>query len=145
MSQPNPPLRTPPPPLHPCRPPCRPPPPLHTPRLTDTDDWFMPHKGNVVFGSALHGWGFTIDDFASIWAEKLKCKPKVWASEGRVWANGRPAAVREMRLSLEPPIPPPRPRRGPTTERYGAGARVPVPVHCLKRIHRGITPSGGGG
>jgi len=22
------------------------------------DDYFMPHNGNVVFASAIHGWGF---------------------------------------------------------------------------------------
>lgn len=35
------------------------------------DDMFSPIKGNVVFGSAIDGWGFRIQDFAEMYAEKL--------------------------------------------------------------------------
>lgn len=37
--------------------------------LDDVDDsgvYFSPENGNVIFGSAIDGWGFTIDDFARI-------------------------------------------------------------------------------
>ena len=35
------------------------------------DDVFSPVKGNVVFGSAVDGWGFRIQTFAEMYAEKL--------------------------------------------------------------------------
>ena len=31
-----------------------------------------PDSGTVAFGSALHGWGFTLTTFAKIYAKKLK-------------------------------------------------------------------------
>ena len=31
-----------------------------------------PSKGNVGFGSGLHGWAFTLKQFAEIYAEKFK-------------------------------------------------------------------------
>ena len=34
--------------------------------------FFSPLKGNVIFGSAYDNWGFTIDDFLDIIAEKFK-------------------------------------------------------------------------
>ncbi|KAL8479138.1 hypothetical protein ACS0TY_026115 [Phlomoides rotata] len=37
----------------------------------DEEDTFQPQKGNVVFASALDGWGFRICDFAEIYASKL--------------------------------------------------------------------------
>lgn len=42
--------------------------------LDDADDsnlYFSPEDGNVVFASAIDGWGFTIDDFAEILSKKL--------------------------------------------------------------------------
>eukprot|EP00434_Breviolum_minutum_P001663 symbB.v1.2.001470.t1/scaffold48.1/size388161/3 len=42
----------------------------------DEDRWrYSPELGNVAFGSAVHGWAFRLDTFASMWAEKLKAKP----------------------------------------------------------------------
>ncbi|CAJ1429503.1 unnamed protein product [Effrenium voratum] len=39
------------------------------------DLWrYSPELGNVAFGSAVHGWAFRLDTFASMWAEKLKVK-----------------------------------------------------------------------
>ena len=35
------------------------------------DDAFSPIKGNVAFGSAIDGWGFRIQQFAEMYAEKL--------------------------------------------------------------------------
>lgn len=43
--------------------------------LEDSDDsllYFDPLLGNVIFGSALDNWGFTIDTFASLCAPKLQ-------------------------------------------------------------------------
>ena len=41
-------------------------------------EWqFCPEKGNVVFASAMDGWGFQIADFARIWAKKFGTKPKL--------------------------------------------------------------------
>lgn len=40
-------------------------------------EWtFSPEKGDVVFCSALDGWGFGLGDFARLWAKRLGCKPK---------------------------------------------------------------------
>lgn len=43
--------------------------------LEDKDDsnlYFMPEKNNVIFASALDGWGFTISSFSQCIAKKLK-------------------------------------------------------------------------
>jgi ribosome assembly protein 1 len=40
----------------------------------DEDIYFAPEKGNVVFASALGGWGFRIAKFAQIFADKLGIK-----------------------------------------------------------------------
>ncbi|KAI9512466.1 P-loop containing nucleoside triphosphate hydrolase protein [Russula earlei] len=37
----------------------------------DEDIYFAPGKGNVVFASALGGWGFRVNKFAQIFADKL--------------------------------------------------------------------------
>jgi ribosome assembly protein 1 len=36
-----------------------------------SEAYFSPKRGNVVFASALHGWGFRIDHFADIYAKRL--------------------------------------------------------------------------
>nr|WCZ58519.1 ribosome assembly protein 1 [Andalucia godoyi] len=43
----------------------------------DSESFFSPSKGNVVFSSAFEGWGFRIADFAKIYAEKLKVNQEV--------------------------------------------------------------------
>ncbi|KAL0481969.1 ribosome assembly protein 1 [Acrasis kona] len=40
-------------------------------REIDSNDFFSPSKGNVVFASAYHGWGFRINDFAEIFQKKM--------------------------------------------------------------------------
>lgn len=40
----------------------------------DTDLYFSPDKNNVVFASAIDGWGFTISQFSAIYAVKLGMK-----------------------------------------------------------------------
>jgi ribosome assembly protein 1 len=40
----------------------------------DEDIYFAPEKGNVVFASALGGWGFRVAKFAQIFAAKLGIK-----------------------------------------------------------------------
>ena len=37
----------------------------------DEDIYFAPEKGNVVFASAIDGWGFRIGKFAQLYASKL--------------------------------------------------------------------------
>ncbi|XP_022739909.1 elongation factor-like GTPase 1 [Durio zibethinus] len=37
----------------------------------DEEDTFQPQKGNVAFVCALDGWGFTINEFADLYASKL--------------------------------------------------------------------------
>ncbi|KAJ3218680.1 Cytoplasmic GTPase/eEF2-like protein (ribosomal biogenesis) [Dinochytrium kinnereticum] len=48
--------------------------------LEDRDDshiYFSPEAGNVIFSSAIDGWAFRIDQFASIYAAKMKVKESV--------------------------------------------------------------------
>lgn len=37
----------------------------------DEEPYFEPEKGNVVFASAMDGWGFRISHFAKLYAAKL--------------------------------------------------------------------------
>uniref|UniRef100_A0A8C5VTI1 Elongation factor-like GTPase 1 n=1 Tax=Microcebus murinus TaxID=30608 RepID=A0A8C5VTI1_MICMU len=48
--------------------------------LEDTDDshlYFSPEQGNVVFTSAIDGWGFGIEHFAKIYSQKIGIKKEV--------------------------------------------------------------------
>ncbi|EHH27544.1 hypothetical protein EGK_17761 [Macaca mulatta] len=48
--------------------------------LEDTDDsqlYFSPEQGNVVFTSAIDGWGFGIEHFARIYSQKIGIKKEV--------------------------------------------------------------------
>ncbi|XP_019801357.1 elongation factor-like GTPase 1 isoform X2 [Tursiops truncatus] len=48
--------------------------------LEDTDDshlYFSPDQGNVVFTSAIDGWGFGIEHFAEIYSQKIGIKKEV--------------------------------------------------------------------
>lgn len=48
--------------------------------LEDTDDshlYFSPDQGNVVFTSAVDGWGFGIEHFAKIYSQKIGIKKEV--------------------------------------------------------------------
>ncbi|CAG2116371.1 unnamed protein product, partial [Medioppia subpectinata] len=48
--------------------------------LEDSDDstlYFTPETGNVVFGSAIDGWGFTISDFSRFLSAKYQIKEEV--------------------------------------------------------------------
>lgn len=42
----------------------------------DEDIYFAPERGNVVFASAVDGWGFRVGKFAQIYAVKLGIKDK---------------------------------------------------------------------
>ncbi|RDD37770.1 Elongation factor-like GTPase 1 [Trichoplax sp. H2] len=47
--------------------------------LEDIDDsslYFSPDQGNVVFASAIDGWGFRVSDFAAIFSKKIGAKAK---------------------------------------------------------------------
>jgi elongation factor 2 len=56
-----------------------------------------PEKGTVAFGSGLHGWGFTVERFAKIYAakmgvEKKKMMERLWGdsffnAKKKVWTN----------------------------------------------------------
>ncbi|KAL0870582.1 hypothetical protein ABMA27_005545 [Loxostege sticticalis] len=51
-----------------------------TSALEDADDsqlYFSPEQGNVVFASAIDGWGFTIHTFAKLFSEKLGVKDEI--------------------------------------------------------------------
>jgi len=43
----------------------------------DDGEYFSPSKGNVVFGSALGGWGFRLENFVSQYEKKLGIRPDV--------------------------------------------------------------------
>ena len=43
----------------------------------DEDLYFAPEKNNVIFGSAVDGWAFTIRQFASLYEKKLGIKRSV--------------------------------------------------------------------
>ncbi|KAG8145089.1 putative Elongation factor Tu GTP-binding domain-containing protein, partial [Naja naja] len=48
--------------------------------LEYTDDshlYFSPDQGNVVFASAIDGWGFGIEHFARLYSQKMGIKPSV--------------------------------------------------------------------
>lgn len=48
--------------------------------LEETDDsqlYFSPDQGNVVFASALDGWGFSIDHFAQLYSQKVGIRTDV--------------------------------------------------------------------
>ncbi|XP_046864219.1 elongation factor-like GTPase 1 isoform X2 [Xenia sp. Carnegie-2017] len=48
--------------------------------LEDVDDsmlYFSPEQGNVVFSSAVDGWGFRVDDFAELYAIKMGVRSDV--------------------------------------------------------------------
>ncbi|CAH2087416.1 unnamed protein product [Euphydryas editha] len=51
-----------------------------TSALEDADDsnlFFSPEQGNVVFASAIDGWGFTVHTFAKLFSEKLGVKEEL--------------------------------------------------------------------
>ncbi|XP_040824529.1 elongation factor-like GTPase 1 [Ochotona curzoniae] len=56
--------------------------------LEDTDDshlYFSPEQGNVVFTSAIDGWGFGIEHFAKIYSQKIGIKKEVLLKT--LWGN----------------------------------------------------------
>ncbi|VDL24334.1 unnamed protein product [Hymenolepis diminuta] len=42
----------------------------------DSHVYFSPDQSNVIFTSAVDGWGFRISDFADLWAERMKVPKK---------------------------------------------------------------------
>ncbi|KAF6039040.1 EFTUD1 [Bugula neritina] len=50
---------------------------LHSDENDDAHLYFSPIMGNVVFGSAIDGWAFGIDDFAALYADKLGLNKQV--------------------------------------------------------------------
>ncbi|XKL67522.1 hypothetical protein PGB90_003013 [Kerria lacca] len=56
--------------------------------LDEADDsnlYFLPEQGNVIFASAFHGWGFTIDNFTEIFSKKLGFSKNVLRKT--LWGN----------------------------------------------------------
>ncbi|KAF8895270.1 P-loop containing nucleoside triphosphate hydrolase protein [Infundibulicybe gibba] len=49
----------------------------------DDDIYFAPERGNVIFASAIDGWGFRIGKFAQLYAAKLGIKEANLPSPGR--------------------------------------------------------------
>lgn len=44
-----------------------------------------PAKGNVAFGSGLHGWGFNLDQFAQMYTNRFKVKKEKMVR--KLWGN----------------------------------------------------------
>lgn len=42
----------------------------------DSKVYFSPERCNVIFASAVDGWGFRISDLVDTWAKRLKLPPK---------------------------------------------------------------------
>lgn len=62
--------------------------------LEDADDshlYFSPEQGNVLFASAVDGWGFGIAEFADIYADKLGCRRQTLMKTlwGDYWLNAK--------------------------------------------------------
>lgn len=51
----------------------------------DEDLYFAPEKNNVIFGSAIDGWAFTVRQFAALYEKKLGIKRSVM--EKVLWGN----------------------------------------------------------
>ncbi|GBP64971.1 Elongation factor-like GTPase 1 [Eumeta japonica] len=59
-----------------------------TSALEDADDsnlYFSPEQGNVVFSSAIDGWGFTVQTFAKLFSEKLGVREDILQKV--LWGN----------------------------------------------------------
>jgi ribosome assembly protein 1 len=80
--------------------------------VDDKDDaaiYFEPSRGNVIFGSALDGWGFSTADFAVVLAKKFKCRPDVlarvlWGDYYVTKEKGRPTVKRGAAAKGKPPL-----------------------------------------
>ena len=58
----------------------------YTVKLEEEDQWFFsPNKGNVIFCSAKHKWGFTINSVAQYYHKTKKMNRKVLVE--RLWGN----------------------------------------------------------
>ncbi|KAL1139273.1 hypothetical protein AAG570_006259 [Ranatra chinensis] len=56
--------------------------------LEQADDstlYFSPDQGNVIFGSAIDGWGFCVNDFAKLYSKKLEVSED--ALRRTLWGN----------------------------------------------------------
>eukprot|EP00040_Diaphanoeca_grandis_P028076 m.161255 g.161255 ORF g.161255 m.161255 type:complete len:1124 (+) comp31221_c0_seq2:139-3510(+) len=53
----------------------------------DESIYFEPARGNVVFASAIDGWGFSLNQFAQIMAKKLGCETKVKQIQKVLWGD----------------------------------------------------------
>eukprot|EP00038_Savillea_parva_P002420 m.114144 g.114144 ORF g.114144 m.114144 type:complete len:1211 (-) comp10830_c0_seq2:61-3693(-) len=80
--------------------------------VEDKDDdaiYFEPSRGNVIFASALDGWGFSISTFADVLSKKLKCKPQplqrcLWGDYYMTKENGKPKLKRGAIPKGKPPL-----------------------------------------
>ena len=59
--------------------------------FNDEGLYFTPESGNVVFASAIHGWGFTIGHFAKQYAKKMGWNEAILNRVlfGDFWMNGK--------------------------------------------------------
>ncbi|KAH6636390.1 hypothetical protein F5144DRAFT_177544 [Chaetomium tenue] len=58
---------------------------LHFEERDDEEIYFAPEKNNVIFGSAIDGWAFTVRQFAGLYEKKLGIKRHVL--EKVLWGN----------------------------------------------------------
>ena len=57
----------------------------------DSDLYFSPERGNVVFASAYDNWAFDLGTFAKIYSQKLGCRENV--SENLILLTGKMASI----------------------------------------------------
>ncbi|KAL5710905.1 hypothetical protein ACHQM5_021414 [Ranunculus cassubicifolius] len=74
--------------------------------MDDEEDTFQPQKGNVAFACAIAGWGFTIREFAEIWAPKLGVSAVVLqkALWGPYYYKVKTKVIAEKKGSKDPPL-----------------------------------------
>lgn len=62
----------------------------------DSDSFFHPGKGNVVFSCAFDGWGFRIKDFAKIFSQTFGMKESILQQTlwGRYYYNAKKKAIK---------------------------------------------------
>lgn len=78
--------------------------------LENTDDsqlYFSPSQGNVLFASSVDGWGFSISDFALIYANKIGCSYKILMKTlwGDYWLNTKEKKImKNAQLKAKKPL-----------------------------------------
>ena len=65
---------------------------------------FAPEKGNVLYASAMHGWGFSLHDFASLYESKIGMKKEVLMQTlwGEYFFNTKQKRLSDRQMAASP-------------------------------------------